>query len=342
MKVAILGATGAVGREMIKDLADSPFSKHCDVHLFASPRSAGASLPFKEKTLHVKPFSLEALQGFTFALSSISSSFSREWGEKLAAQGTIMIDNSSAFRMHAHIPLVVPEVNINAVNIKDKSFPNIIANPNCSTIPLAMSLLPLEKTFGVKKVFVSTYQSVSGAGQKGMSELEEQSSAYLQGEGKSLKPKHFKQPIAFNIIPAIDVMDGAGHCFEEEKVVRESRKILGMPELEILVTTARVPTFNCHCEAVTVELAREVTREEVTQVFRDCGFLEVDARNEPEYFPSNYLFKGKKGVGLGRVRLPLEKTKSNFVQFWLVIDNLKKGAATNAVEIFDKLYPQFQ
>jgi len=333
MKVAIIGATGAVGREMVSDLESS---KIPDIELLAmaSPRSAGEKVTFRGKNIEVKVYDLTSLRGVPYALMSAGGKFSRQHTPAIVEQGTTVIDNSSAWRMHQDVLLVVPEVNGSLLkNVGTR--PTIIANPNCSTIQMVVALKPFQDAIGIDMVQVATYQSVSGTGQKGIKELGDQVSAHLRFA--TVEPNVYAQPIAFNVLPAIDVLDEAGHCFEEEKMVRETRKIMGMNALDILATTARVPTFNCHSEAVVIKLKAPITRERALQLLRQAPGIRLVEENDHAAFGTPHRVAGDSTVWVSRVRLPLDQVESNWVQFWVVADNLKKGAATNAVQILEML-----
>ncbi len=331
INVAVIGATGAVGREMLTELEDSGIK---DIHLglFASPRSAGESLTFRDKSYEVAPFSLATVKNYQTILMSAGGSFSRQYAKEIAATGATVIDNSSAWRMVEGIPLVVPEVNPDELKAWTSG---IIANPNCSTIQMVVPLKALHDAFGLDQVNVATYQSVSGTGQKGIKELSSQMEA--QYKFAELKPEVYAQPIAFNILPAIDVLDANGHCFEEEKMVRETRKIMKLPNLDVLATTVRVPVFHCHCESVTVRLKKQVSRAEALEALGSMKGLKLHTENQHGSFPTPRSVVGEREVHVARVRTPIDQERSNYLQFWVVADNLKKGAATNAVQIFELL-----
>ena len=334
MKVAIIGATGAVGREMVKDLEDSSL-QDLDVTLFASPRSAGEKISFRNKQHDVKIFSVEALKGFQYALMSAGGGFSREFSRALVAQGTTVIDNSSAFRMADDVPLVVPEVNPDALKRVKAGVPGIIANPNCSTIQMVVALKPLKDSFGLKMVQVATYQSVSGTGQKGIAELAGQLEARFKFQ--PAEPKVYAQEIAFNLLPGIADFDADGHCEEEVKMVKETRKIMALPGLPVLATTVRVPTFHCHGEAVTVELGEEVTRDQALDAFAEAEGIVLNRIDDHKSQPTPITTTGDQRVFVSRVRLMHGASQSAWLQFWNVADNLKKGAASNAVQILEEL-----
>jgi aspartate-semialdehyde dehydrogenase len=331
MKIAIIGASGAVGREMISDLQDSSL-KDIQIGMFASSRSDGQTVDFRGERRTIRAFSLDQLKGYDYALMSAGGTFSKENSPKLAEMGVVVIDNSSAWRQEPDIALIVPEVNSKEL---DQYRGKIIANPNCSTIQMVVSLAPLHKAFGLDFVQVSTYQSVSGTGQKGISELADQVSRHLRFE--EAIPKVYAQPILFNILPGIGPIDKAGHCEEEIKMVKETRKILGLPNLEVMASTIRVPVFSCHCETIAVRLQKEVSRQEIYEVFKSSQGLDFFDQDEYSEMPSPRLVAGKKETFVSRVRLPYGHDRSRWVQFWNVADNLKKGASTNAVQILEYL-----
>lgn len=334
MKVAIIGATGAVGREMISELEDSSV-QNIEVGMFASPRSEGMSVQFRGEKHTVKAFSLEAMKGYDYALMSAGGGFSKTHSKEISAQGTVVIDNSSAWRMDPEIPLVVPEVNAHVLKEGKLS---IIANPNCSTIQMMVNLAPLEREFGLDMVQVSTYQSVSGTGQKGIGELAEQ--VKDQFNMKELSPNVYPQAIAFNCLPAIGPVDDEGHAEEEIKMVKETKKILENDSIDVLATTVRVPVFSCHSESILVKLKKAVSREEVVACLTGKDGLTMVASDNQSEYPTPLNVSGKKETFVARVRLPYgvdASGKSEWVQMWNVADNLKKGAATNAVQILEKI-----
>jgi aspartate-semialdehyde dehydrogenase len=330
MKVAIIGATGAVGREMIAEL-ESCAVPDISVGLFASQRSAGEMILFRGKLNEVKAFDLNLIRGFDVCLMSAGGAFSRQNTKLIADLGITVIDNSSAWRLVDGVLLVVPEVNGQLLKGLPKG--SIIANPNCSTIQMVVALKPLYDAFGFEQIHVATYQSVSGTGQKGIRELASQVEAALKFNEPS--PQVYAQAIAFNVLPAIDVLDDAGHCFEEEKMVRETRKILGRPDIEILATTVRVPVYHCHCEAISVRLLKPVSRRDLIDAMSGFPGLTVHADDDHAVFPTPRSVCGDRGVHVSRMRTPIDQGVSRWAQFWVVADNLKKGAATNAVQIME-------
>lgn len=341
LKVAVVGATGAVGREMLADLEASRLGPDVELTLWASPRSAGTKIVWRDKAREVRAFSLQALQeaGPEFVLMSAGSAFSREWAKALAALPSVVIDNSSAWRRDLEVPLVVPEVNRDALSgLRDFGRGGIVANPNCSTIQCVVALKPLHDAFGIHEVHVASYQSVSGAGQRGIEELGRQMEAQLRfGD---LKSEVFPAPIAMNILPAIGTIDDAGHCEEESKIVFETRRLLGLPDLAVFATTVRVPTLIGHGEAVHVRLGRKVTRDIVRGVMMEGEGLRLVLWDDLKQLPTPRSVAGDREVSVARVRLPMGAQESSWVQFWCIADNLKKGAATNAVQILECLVAQ--
>ncbi len=334
LRVAIIGATGAVGREMIKDLEDSSV-KNVEVGLFASARSAGQTFRWRNKEIEVQEYTESTFKDYHYALMSAGSAFSKQHAMSISDKGTWVIDNSSAWRMHDSVPLVVPEVNGPVLDGLGNHVPTkIIANPNCSTIQMVLPLKVLDELSPIKMVQVATYQSVSGAGQEAIDEMRELARQEIDDSiSEPLKGKFNSR--AFNCIPAIDKLAESRHSFEEEKMVRETQKILGRSDFPVLATTVRVPVFRCHGEAVSVQLTNKVTRDQVVKAMRDCGFLEVDDNNQYETLPTPRRVQGEKGVWVSRLRLPLGLEESDWVQFWVIADNLKKGASTNAVQILE-------
>ena len=312
--IGVIGATGAVGRVMLEQLFAAGFSR---LTAFARQRSAGKQLTIADRRLIVREFSPEACNKIDYLLVSAGSEFACIHLKQLATT-SVCIDNSSAFRMTDNVPLVVPEVNCSTL---DHGQPKIIANPNCSTIQLVVPLYCLAKKFALKRVTVATYQSVSGAGQRGIDEL-------TTGNQQT-----FAQPIVNNILPAIDRFDGAGHCFEEIKMVQETRKILDLPQLSVQATTVRVPVFYGHSEAVTVDLDCAVSKDEVISCLKGQQGLRVVDCEDQATLPTPLIVAGNDDIYVTRIRLPYGERKSSVVQLFIIADNLRKGAATNAVQI---------
>ncbi len=328
-KVAVVGATGNVGREMLGILDERAFPAD-EVVALASRRSQGVDVSFGDKTLKVK-----ALENFDFSsidicLMSAGGSVSKEWSPKIAAAGAVVIDNSSAWRMDPDVPLVVPEVNAAAAAGFTKK--GIIANPNCSTAQLVVALKPLHDAATIKRVVVSTYQSVSGAGKGGMDELFSQTKAvYTTGE---IEAKKFPRRIAFNLIPQIDVFMEDGYTKEEWKMMAETKKILD-PKIKLTATCVRVPVFIGHSEAVNIEFERPITPDEAREILRKApGCLVID-KHEDGGYATPYEAAGEDATYISRIRE--DATVDNGLVLWCVSDNLRKGAALNAVQIAEVL-----
>ncbi len=329
-KVAVVGATGNVGREMLNVLAERQFPAD-EVFPIASRRSVGTEVSFGEKTL--KCFNLEQFD-FSRAdicLMSAGGTVSKEWSPRIGAQGCVVIDNSSAWRYDQDVPLVVPEVNAEAVKGFRKK--NIIANPNCSTAQLVVVLKPLHDYATIRRVVVSTYQSVSGAGKDAMDELWHQTKGkYVPGQ--EVEPKKFPKEIAFNVIPHIDVFMEDGYTKEEWKMMVETKKILD-PKIKMTATCARVPVFVGHSEAATIEFEKPITVEEARNVLREApGVMVVDKR-EPGGYITPIEAAGEFATYVSRIRE--DATVENGLAMWIVADNLLKGAALNAIQIAETL-----
>src|SRR6201996_9538568 len=327
--VAVVGATGNVGREMLGILAERSFPAD-EVVALASRRSQGIEVSYGERTLKVKALEHHDFAGTDICLMSAGSTVSKEWSPKIAAQGAVVIDNSSCWRYDADVPLVVPEVNAAAV----EGFRNrgIIANPNCSTAQLVVALKPLHDKARIKRVIVSTYQSVSGAGKDGMDELFEQTKAvFTLGE---IENKKFPKRIAFNLIPQIDVFMEDGYTKEEWKMMAETKKILD-PKIKLTATCVRVPVFIGHSEAVNIEFENPITADEARNILRNApGCLVID-KHEPGGYVTPYEAAGEDATYISRIRE--DATVENGLVLWCVSDNLRKGAALNAIQIAESL-----
>jgi aspartate-semialdehyde dehydrogenase len=324
-RVAVVGATGAVGQEMLKTLAERRFPI-TDIVALASGKSAGREVSFGDKTvLKVQALDRFDFTGWDIGLFSPGAAVSAIHAPRAAAAGCLVIDNTSHFRMEPDVPLVVPEVNPEALNRIRRG---IVANPNCSTIQLAVALKPLHDRFGVRRVVVSTYQSVSGAGKEGMDELWSQSKASFVND--PFPPQQFTKAIAFNCIPHIDHFMEDGSTKEEWKMVVEIRKIVS-PDIKLVATCVRVPVFIGHSEAVTVEFERPVTAAEARAVLREApGISVMDSRDDGGYI-TPVECAGEDSVFISRIRK--DPTVEHGLSFWCVSDNLRKGAALNAVQI---------
>jgi aspartate-semialdehyde dehydrogenase len=327
--VAVVGASGAVGERMIRLLEERDFPI-ASIKFLASERSAGKSLRFRGEDHPIHPLTADAFSRIEIVLSSTPASVSRHWSPIAAAAGAVVVDNSSAFRMEPDVPLVVPEVNPQDI-LKHRG---IIANPNCSTIQMVVALKPLHDAARVRRVVVSTYQSVSGAGMKGIHELGAQTEAQVRGT-VSPAPVKFAHTIFGNCIPQIDDFLPNGYTKEEMKMVNETRKIMGDPTLDVSPTCVRVPVAFSHSESILVETDRPVSVEEAKALW--AAAPGVTLADDPTMFryPLAADAVGKDDVFVGRIRLDLGR--SNALLFWCVSDNLRKGAATNAVQIAEKL-----
>jgi aspartate-semialdehyde dehydrogenase len=327
-RVGIVGARGAVGREFLRVLEERRFPAG-ELQLFGSGNSAGAPVPFAGSALEVRPVAAADWRGFDFVFLSAGADVSREVSPRVAAAGAVAIDNSFAFRLDPGVPLVVPEVNAAAVN----GHKGIIANPNCSTIQLVVALAPLEAAARIRRIVVSTYQSVSGTGTAAVEELRRQSAAWLAGEASP--PSVYPHPIAFNLIPHIDVFLEDGSTLEEYKMVEETRKILGRPDLAVAATTVRVPVVRSHSEAVAVEFERPLDPDDARRRLAGApGVVVLDAPERAGY-PLPRDAEGRDEVFVGRIRR--DPSVANGLLLWIVADNLRKGAATNAVQIAELL-----
>ncbi|MGJ4858998.1 aspartate-semialdehyde dehydrogenase [Labrys sp. La1] len=328
-KVAVVGATGNVGREMLNILAERAFPAD-EVVALASRRSLGTEVSYGDKTLKTRDLATYDFSDTDIALMSAGGDVSKEWSPKIGAQGCVVIDNSSAWRYDADVPLIVPEVNADAIVGFTKK--NIIANPNCSTAQLVVALKPLHDRFGIKRVVVATYQSVSGAGKEGLDELFAQTKAiYVNG---AIETKKFPKRIAFNVIPHIDVFMEDGYTKEEWKMVAETKKILD-PKIKLTATCVRVPVFISHSEAVNIEFEKPVTADEARDILRSApGCLVIDKR-EPGGYITPYEASGEDATYISRIREDI--TVENGLDMWVVSDNLRKGAALNAIQIAEVL-----
>jgi aspartate-semialdehyde dehydrogenase len=325
----VVGATGNVGREMLDVLAERNFPAD-EVVAVASRRSQGVECSFGDKTLKVKALNHFDFSDIDICLMSAGGAVSKEWSPKIAAQGAVVIDNSSAWRMDPDVPLIVPEVNADAISGFTRK--NIIANPNCSTAQLVVALKPLHDKAKIKRVVVATYQSVSGAGKEAMDELFSQSKAVFTLD--EVEAKKFSKRIAFNVIPHIDVFMEDGYTKEEWKLVVETKKILD-PKIKLTATCVRVPVFVGHSEAVNIEFERPITANEAREILRNApGCLVVDKR-EPAGYVTPYECVGEDATYISRIRE--DATIENGLQIWVVSDNLRKGAALNAVQIAECL-----
>ncbi len=332
--VAVAGATGAVGREMLKILEERNFPVK-ELRLFASPRSEGMELEFKGERIKVRTLKKGVFKGCDIALFSCGGSRSLEFAPDAAKDGCIVIDNSSAWRMDPEVPLVVPEVNPHA--IADYKNKGIIANPNCSTIQMVVPLKAIYDYSRITHIFVATYQSTSGAGKKAMDELLEQTRAILNFQ--PIEKKVFPHQIAFNCLPHIDVFFDNGYTKEEMKMVNETKKILEDPNIKVSPTCVRVPVFISHSEAVTIQTEKKVTAQKAKELLENFPGVKVVDDPSQNLYPLAIDAAGKDECFVGRIRedVGLE----NGLSMWIVADNLRKGAALNAVQIAEILVEKY-
>jgi aspartate-semialdehyde dehydrogenase len=326
--VAVAGATGAVGVEMLKVLAQRDFPAARVVAL-ASSRSAGKHVPYRDGELVVEEMTEHSFDGVDIALFSAGADISRRFRDAVTGAGCVMIDNSSAFRMEDGVPLVVPEVN--AADVRTHS--GVIANPNCSTIQMVVALEPLRRLAPLKRVVVATYQAASGAGQAAMDELYSQTADFLAG--RELAPQAFAHRIAFNCIPQIDVFMEDGSTKEETKMVLETRKIMHLPDLPVAATCVRVPVLRCHSESVNVEFSSPVTLDDARRALASASGVQVLDDPLSKSYPMPATLEGTDDTYVGRLRT--DHSVAHGLQMWVVADQLRKGAALNAVQIAESL-----
>lgn len=324
MKVAVVGATGLVGTKMLQVLAERNFPI-TELIPVASERSIGKLVEFNGQSYPVVSMETAIQMKPEVALFSAGGSTSLKWAPKFAEAGTFVIDNSSAWRMEPQIPLVVPEVNEDALSPDSK----IIANPNCSTIQMVVALEPLHKKFNLKRVIVSTYQSVTGTGQKAVEQLMNERKGI---EGETVYP----YPIDLNVLPHIDVFQDNGYTKEEMKMILETRKIMNLPELKITATTVRIPTMGGHSESINAEFESDFTISEVIDTLNHAPGIIVQDNPQEKIYPMPLTAQDKDAVFVGRLRL--DESHKNTLNMWVVSDNLRKGAATNAVQIAETLH----
>ncbi len=330
LTVAVLGASGAVGQELLQLLEERTFPV-AELRLLASARSAGSSYQWKGQKLTVQETREEAFEGVDLVLASAGGSVSKAWREVIVASGAVMVDNSSAFRMEEGVPLVVPEVNPTAV----QEHHGVIANPNCTTILLSLALAPLAARRTLRRVVVSTYQSASGAGARAMDELCDLSRVVLDG-GTPIS-EVLPHSLAFNLFLHNSPLQANGYCEEELKMVHETRKIMGIPDLRFTATCVRVPVLRAHSEAVNVEFHEPFSVEEARSLLAAAPGLEVLEDIDHNRFPMPTDVTGRDPVMVGRIRQDI--SEENALEFWLCGDQIRKGAALNAIQIAELLLP---
>jgi aspartate-semialdehyde dehydrogenase len=326
--VAVVGATGAAGSTTLRILEERKFPVR-ELRAFASERSVGKTVTFKGEAVRIQRIEAAAFKGVDIAICAAGTAQSKEYSPMIARAGAVVVDKSNAFRMDPAVPLVVPEINAYAV----KHHRGIVASPNCTTIVTVMPLKPLHDAARLRRVVATSYQSVSGAGVNGIEDLRQQTLAWARGE--ALVPRHFAHQIAFNLIPAIDAFRPDGYTGEEMKLVNETRKILEAPDLLIAPTTVRVPVFTCHSVAVNAETEVKVTAEDARALFARFPGLKVWDDPAQQRYPMPVTVEGQDECWVGRVREDLSHPSA--LSFWVVGDQLRKGAATNAVQIAELL-----
>ena len=322
--VAVVGATGAAGQTTLRILEERKFPVR-ELRAFASERSVGKTVTFAGEAVKVQKVEAPAFKGVDIAICSAGSTQAREYAPMIARAGAVVIDKSNGWRMDPAVPLVVPEVNPHAV----RAHRGIIASPNCTTIVAIMPLKPLHDAGRLRRVVATSYQAVSGAGVQGIEALREETLAWARGE--TVTPKHFAHQIAFNLIPAIDKFAPDGYSGEELKLINETRKILELPDLLIAPTTVRVPVFTCHSVALNVETDEKITAARARDLFAAFPGLRVVDEPAAQQYPTPLTVEGQDDCVVGRVREDLSHPRG--LSFWVVGDQLRKGAATNAVQI---------
>ena len=328
VNVAILGATGAVGQELLSLLAERQFPLK-ELKLLASPRSAGSKISFGGEEIAVEAVSDRSFEGIDIVLASAGGSTSKTWAKKAVAAGAVVIDNSSAFRMDNNVPLVVPEINPDAA----ANHQGIIANPNCTTILMGLAIYPLHQVQPIKRVVVATYQSASGAGARAMEEARTQAKDIL--DGKEPQAEVLPYPIAFNLFPHNSPLNDQGYCEEEMKMVKETRKIFNAPELRVSATCVRVPILRAHSEAINLEFDRPFDVERARELIAKAPGVKLVEDWQSNYFPMPIDATGQDPVLVGRIRQDISHKSG--LELWLCGDQIRKGAALNAIQIAELL-----
>jgi aspartate-semialdehyde dehydrogenase len=329
IKVAIMGATGAVGTELLGILAERKFPVG-ELRLLASARSAGKTLTYQGESIRIEELTHDSFRGIDLVLASAGGKISKEFAPSAVKAGAVVVDNTSHFRMHEDVPLVIPEVNPEDI-AKHKG---IIANPNCSTIIMALPLFPLHKRFGIRRVVAATYQAASGAGAVAMDELVRETQAQIEGE--EFQRTVIPHPYAFNLFPHNSPMTESGYCEEEIKMVKETRKIFHDDAIRVTATCVRVPVLRAHSEALNVEFSRDVSPEQAYEALRGAEGVEVMEDRAANRWPMPLDASGKDPVLVGRIRR--DQSQPNTLDLWVVGDQIRKGAALNAVQIAEKLF----
>lgn len=328
VNVAILGATGAVGQELLELLAERNFPVQ-NLKLLSSPRSAGSKIAYKGQKITVEAVSDKSFENIDIVLASAGGSTSKTWAKVAVAAGAVVVDNSSAFRMDDDVPLIVPEINPEAA----ATHKGIIANPNCTTILMGVAIYPLHQIQPIKRIIVSTYQSASGAGARAMEEAKIQAKDIL--DGKKPQAEVLPYPIAFNLFPHNSPLDDQGYCEEEMKMVHETRKIFNSPEIKITATCVRVPVLRAHSEAINLEFDKPFSVEQARELISKSPGIRLVEDWQNNYFPMPIDATGKDPVLVGRIRQDI--SSSNNLELWLCGDQIRKGAALNAIQIAELL-----
>lgn len=336
-KLAIIGATGLVGQTILKVLKEKKFPI-TEYAFFASARSKGKKISFLEKNYIVQELTENSFdEGFDFAIFSAGGSVAKQYAPIAVSKGCTVIDNSSCFRMDSNVPLIVPEVNVEEIN----NHHGIIANPNCSTIQAVVALKPLDDAYKIKRIVYSTYQAVSGSGYKGVLDLQngiyhyDNSKSMLENQNGNYALQKFSLPIFSNCLPHIDIFLENGYTKEEEKMINETRKILKNPNLKITATTVRVPVFNCHSEAINIEFEKDFDLEDLKNKLKNSNGIIVKDCIEKGIYPTVLDANNQDKVLVGRIRRDFSVPYG--VNLWVVADNLRKGAASNAIQILEKM-----
>lgn len=331
INVAVVGATGVVGTEALAILEQRAFPVG-ELRLFASGRSAGVEMPFRGRPVKVENLALADFRGIDVVLSAPGASVSREFAPRATAAGAVVVDKSSAFRMDPAVPLVVPEVNGDLLDAR----PTLVSSPNCSTIPLVLLLWPLHQEFGLRRVVVSTYQAVSGAGKAAGDELINQCVAMLSH--RPMEVKAFPHQMAFNVLPHVETFEpaGGGYSTEELKIIAEARKVMALPDLRLTATATRVPVLNGHSESINVEFETPVTPEAIRDLLAAAPGVRVVDDPVAGVYPMPLDASGRDEVLVGRIRR--DESVDSGANLWLASDNLRKGAALNAVQIAERLF----
>lgn len=328
LRVAVLGATGAVGTEIVQLLESRNFPV-AELKLLASPRSAGKTMSFKEELIQVEAVEENSFKNIDLVLASAGGSISQTWLPKAVEAGAVAIDNSSAYRMDPTVPLVVPEINPQEVD----KHQGIIANPNCTTIIMGVAIWPLHQLKAIKRIIVSTYQSASGAGAQAMEEVKTQARAIL--DGKTPPTNAFPYPLAFNLFPHNSPLNEQGYCQEEMKMVNETRKIFNSPQLKISATCVRVPVLRAHSEAINLEFSEGLSVAKAREILAKAPGVKLVEDWQANYFPMPIEASGKDEVLVGRIRQDI--SSPNGLELWICGDQIRKGAALNAVQIGELL-----